>query len=119
MANRETSYIPLKQKHDVTHLRIDVYYNIGDYSMLSHQPQQRGYYLSVSPVGISTSGACKLESYGFFTGIKKLILPVSRQSAKRFEEAKLLAEEIKPQLIACVLQEQGLELQSENQGKQE
>lgn len=119
MANRETSYIPLKQKHDVTHLRVEVYYSLGGYNNFTGKSEGRGYYLSVSPVGRSERCGVVMESYLAFTGRKLLILPVSRQSAKRFEEAKLLAEEIKPQLIACVLQEQGLELQSENQGKQE
>lgn len=112
MANRETSYIPLKQKHDVTHLRVEVYYSLGGYNLFTYKQEPRGYYLSVSPAGRSERGGVVMESYRAFSGTKKLILPVTRQSAKRMEEALRLAEESKEELIAHVLQDNGLQLAS-------
>lgn len=110
MGNRETTYLAVKPKKDVTHLRIDVYYALGGINYFTYKQEARGYYLSVSPVGRSQQGGVTMESCVAFSGVKKLILPVNRQSAKRLEEAKRLAAEAQPELISHVLAQNGLEL---------
>lgn len=107
---RHTTFLPVVKSGDVTHLRVEVYYSLGGYNLFTYKQEPRGYYLSVTPVGRSERGNVVMESYCAFTGIKKLILPVNRQSPKRMAEAIALSEQHKPQLIEYVLQKQGLEL---------
>jgi len=65
---------------------------------------KRGYYLSVTPVQIERQGNnVMIESYTAFSGIKKLILEVERQSPKSAEKAKELAESSIPELKQYVL----------------
>ena len=107
---RNTTFLPVVRSGDVTHLRVEVYYALGGYNLFTYKQEPRGYYLSVSPVGRSERGNIVMESYRAFSGVKKLILPVNRQSAKRMQEALRLAEEAKAELIAHVLRSNGLEL---------
>lgn len=110
--SRNTTFLPVVKKGDVTHLRVEVYYSLGGYNLFTYKQEPRGYYLSVSPVGRSERGGVVMESYQAFSGTKQLILPVNRQSGKRMEEALRLAEELKETLIAHVLQDNDLRLAS-------
>ena len=75
---RSITYLPVKAKDDVTHLRVDVYYSQGGYNLSTYQEEQRGYYLSVSPVSRSKLGDANTERYLAFSGRKRLLLPVNR-----------------------------------------
>jgi hypothetical protein len=59
-------------------LKIELYYK---------KDGERGYYLSVSPVKREFQGNIVIESYTAFSGYKKLILPVKRQSDKGYDLA--------------------------------
>lgn len=107
---RSITYLPVKSKDDVTHLRVDVYYSQGGYNLSTYQEEQRGYYLSVSPVSRSKLCDASTERYLAFSGRKRLLLPVNRKSPKRYETALQLAQESRRKLIDIVCQEQGLEL---------
>lgn len=107
---RSITYLPVKPKRDVTHLRVEVYYALGGYNPFTAKEEGRGYYLSVSPVGRSERGGVTTECYLAFSGRKRLLLPVNRKSPKRYETALQLAQESRRQLIDFVCQEQGLEL---------
>ena len=61
-------------------------YDKGGWNMFSGGNEGRGYYLSVTPVveGVSASGI-GFARFGLFSGIKTLIEPATRFSAKRLE----------------------------------
>jgi len=87
-----------------TELKIQVYYDKGGMNYFSGGVNKRGYYLSVTPVQIERQGNnVMIESYTAFSGIKKLILEVERQSPKSAEKAKELAESSIPELKQYVL----------------
>lgn len=86
-------YIPLV---DGQELKVEVYY--------SRDSRVRGYYLSVTPV---TRTATSI-SYTLFSGASKLVLQVTRKSAKAEKEALELASLLEAELIATVLQKENL-----------
>ena len=93
-----------------THLKCEVYYSLGGYNCFTCKSEGRGYYASVTPVERSTSYGFSSERYVAFTGIKQLVKPVSRRSAKDEADAEKLAEPVFDRLIEYVLNKQGLEL---------
>jgi hypothetical protein len=97
-----------KQYEDIPNttyqLKIKVYYDKGGMNYYSGGTNKRGYYLSVTPVQIERQGNnVMIESYTAFSGIKKLILEVERQSPKSAEKAKELAESSISELKQYVL----------------
>lgn len=65
-------------------LKIEVYYK---------KENERGYYVSVSPVKVTYENGYTIESYCAYSGYKKLILPVKRQSEKNYQNALIDAPE--------------------------
>lgn len=105
-------YIEVKENPaKVTHLKIELYYDLGGMNYFTGRPENRGYYLSVSPVtrGISAGGSV-LESYTAFTGIKQNIKQVTRKSKKAEAEAEKMAVDIMDNLIDYVCNKNGLEM---------
>jgi hypothetical protein len=84
-------------------LKIEVRYNIGGHNHFNCKIELRGYYLSVSPVKRKTEGQFTTETYMAFSGVKKLILPVKRQSEKSYNQAVSLAEGEIPKLEQHIL----------------
>jgi hypothetical protein len=85
-------------------LKIEVYYDKGGMNYFSGGVDKRGYYLSVTPVQIERKeNNVMIESYTAFSGVKKLILEVERQSGKSAQKAKELAEYLIPELKQYVL----------------
>lgn len=74
-------------------LKIEVRYNKGGVNYFQSKVEERGYYLSVSPVVRTHSEGYTVESYVGFSGVKKLILPAKRQSDKQYALAVAAAEE--------------------------
>ena len=80
-------------------LKIQVYYNKGGMNYFTSRPEQRGYYVSVSPVQVERRGnGIMVESYAAFSGVKMLVLPVQRQSPKAEAEAREKAMQVLPEL---------------------
>lgn len=105
-------YIEVKENPaKVTHLKIELYYDLGGMNYFTYKTENRGYYLSVSPVtrGASTGGFIS-ESYTAFTGIKQNIKQVTRKSAKAEAEAEKLAADAMDNLIDYVCKKNGLEI---------
>lgn len=104
-------YINVKENtHHITHLKIEVYYSLGGYNYFTYKQENRGYYLSVSPVERKTDEYGTMESYTAFTGIKKLIKEVSRKSKKAEAEAEAIAENETKNLIDYVCTKNNLEV---------
>lgn len=95
-----TDYKPFK---DGTELKINVYYNKGGQNYFTGRTEQRGYYLSVSPVKRERIGNMITEQYTAFSGTKMLLKAVARQSVKAYDEAVALSEAKLPELINHVM----------------
>jgi len=80
-----------------------VYYNKGGMNYFSGRTEERGYYLSVSPVERDERGI--IECYTAFSGVKTLILPVKRQSDKAYQQSVELAKEKEPALRQRILEQ--------------
>lgn len=108
-------YIEVKENPaKVTHLKIELYYDLGGMNYFTGKAENRGYYLSVTPVTRGTSaGGFTSESYTAFTGIKQNIKQVTRKSAKAETEAEKLAADAEKRKIAKwleKLQDEGFEI---------
>ena len=100
-------YIALKENgQNATHLKIELHYSKGGMNYFSYQQERRGYYLMVTPV--ERKGI--MEGFIAFSGIKKLLKEVKRQSAKAEAEAESMVEQNEHELIEYVLNKEGLEL---------
>lgn len=71
-----------------THLKTEVYYSLGGVNYFTYKNEPRGYYVSVSPVTREAKNGVSMESYAAFSGVKKLIVPATRQTKKKEQEAK-------------------------------
>lgn len=102
------TYLKLKENgRKLTHIKIEVYYSLGGYNYFTYKKEERGYYLSVSPVERSEF----MEVYTSFTGYKQLIKPVSRKSKKAEQEAEAIYKDYLPALLEAVLAKSNLELE--------
>lgn len=104
--NVATRFIPLKENGKATHLKIEVYYKLGGVNYFTYQNEERGYYISVTPVQRGNG----FESFRAFTGIKECFIPCNRQSKKKADEAANIPAEKYQHLIDYVLKKNGLEV---------
>lgn len=100
-------YRELVPNEKATHIEIEVYYSKGGMNYFTSRNEQRGIYVSVSPVTRRENSV----SYTAFTGIKKLIKPMARFSQKVLNETSVEATELNS-LIEHVCQQNGIELKS-------
>ena len=91
-------------------LRVEVYYDKGGVNWATYREEERVYYFSMTPVRIEDHGGYKSEEFAAFSGRKKLILPVNRQSQKRFEQAKAMTDDLMDEYCPAFLERNGLEL---------
>lgn len=104
-------YLELKTKnHNATHLKVEVYYDLGGMNYFTYTVKKRGYYISVTPVTYSKFNGMIVEGCTAFTGVYQLVKEVSRKSAKAANEAVELSNRFKKTLIDHVLKKQGIEL---------
>lgn len=82
--DRAVRYYKVNNNPKATHLKAEIYYSLGGMNYFTSRIEQRGYYMSISPV--KRDGVC--ESYTAFTGLKQLVLPVQRKSQKKMIEAQ-------------------------------
>lgn len=73
----------------------------------------RGYYLCVNPITVENRGGYYVTSYIAYTGVKDLLLAVSRKSKKSEKQALALAREREQVLVDYVCRKQGLALPKE------
>ena len=104
-------YLAVKENNKgVTHLKIELCYNLGGMNYFTYKKEARGYYLSVVPVERQTCSGYTMESFVGFSGIKECIKTVKRKSKKAELEAEQAAETVKNKLIEYVLTKNELEL---------
>lgn len=109
-------YIEVKENPaKVTHLKIELYYDLGGMNYFTGRAENRGYYLSVTPVERHTnSQGYATESFTAFTGTKILLNGVARKSKKAENKAEQLAQEKERTLIQYVCAKNKIELEKEN-----
>lgn len=88
----------------ITHIKLEIYYHLGGMNMFTHRNEERGYYISATPV--ERTGIYEMVTA--FSGIKQCILPCSRKSAKREAEAEKTADF--KDILLSVLNRNNLEL---------
>lgn len=91
----------------ITHIKLEIYYWLGGMNMFTYENEERGYYISATPV--ERTGIYEMMTA--FSGIKKCILPCSRKSAKREAEAEKIADF--KDILLSVLKYNNLELEEE------
>lgn len=102
------TYLALKEnKLGCTDLEVSLSYNMGGTNYFTGNVEQRGYYLSVSPV--TRKNGC--ISYTAFSGTKMCIKAVSRRSTKAEKEAYDLIPQYLDHLSEVVLQKNNLSLE--------
>lgn len=93
-------YVPLAQNDTkATHLLCEVYYHLGGLNLFTYKEEARGYYISVSPVEREKKDGYTMESCVAFSGLKKCIKEVARQSKKAEKEALEAAQEEMKSLV--------------------
>lgn len=106
--NRHTKYFKVESK-DCTHIKCELYYNLGGINYFTYKEEPRGYYVSVSPV--TRSGNC--ESYMGFSGIKKCVLEVKRASKAAEAKAESLMEDAIKPLFDYIVEKTGAKVCAE------
>ena len=108
--DRNTKYYELADNAGhLTHIKTEVYYNLGGMNYFTGKAEKRGYYASASPVEKREHS----ESYVGFTGLKMLVKEVGRKSKKAEAEAVKEADDVMGSLVDQVLQKNSLQLKEE------
>lgn len=74
-------------------LKVHVFYNKGGMNHFHGKEERRGYYISVTPVEIKQCDGYQMESFLAFSGAKRLVLEVKRQSDKAYNQAVAMHKE--------------------------
>lgn len=107
------TYKKIKANDDnVTHIKCELYYDLGGYNVFSYKEEPRGYYVSTSPVTRGEVDGYVMESYVAFSGYKKCIHEVKRRSKKAEEKAKEIAfsDGMLAEVLLATLNRYGYEL---------
>ena len=105
-------HIPAEGK-DVNNIKVRLYYNLGGMNYFTGRAEDRGYYLSVTPVYREDRGGCICETFGAFRGTKVCLVRVNRRSKKASDEAFELMKERADDLIKFVCNDQGIKILEE------
>jgi hypothetical protein len=74
-------------------LKVHLFYNKGGMNYFHGKEERRGYYLSVTPVEIEQRNGYQTEHFLMFSGAKRLVLEVKRQSDKAYNQAVAMHNE--------------------------
>lgn len=109
-------YLAVKENtNNITHIKIELYYDLGGANYFTGTQEDRGYYLSVTPVERRNNGNYATERYIGFTGIKQNIKKVKRKSAKAETEAENLIDVYLDNLLDFVCTKNNLKLEKKNE----
>jgi hypothetical protein len=95
---KHKKYIERNDLKGMTHLEVEVFYDLGGYSAFAGGIKPRGYYISVTPVNMSGN----MISFTAFSGQGRLLFETKRFTAKQFERAKDMSKDFEGELIASV-----------------
>lgn len=99
---------------DTQKIKVETFYDKGNYSYFSHTSSERGYYISVMLLGVSKKNGYITEEYSLFnSGYKHLVKAVNRANKKAEKEIEEHMMEYADALIKMLCQEKGLEIGEE------
>lgn len=107
--DRSAALHPDRCIENPTRLQLSIHYNSGGVNYATYKNDARGYYLSVSPQRVEDRGYCNAVSSMLMSGVKDLLLEVSRQSDKQLEIATTIAAERAPALLEWCKREYGIQ----------
>jgi hypothetical protein len=100
----------LPNDKNITHLKVELYYDLGGMNYFSGSVEGRGIKLSVSPVQRSErENGIVMESYTAFSGFKKLLKEMARFNQKTCNTF-VLSETEEEEIIKVVLNHNWLKL---------
>jgi hypothetical protein len=102
-------YLPLEANPKATHLKVEVYYDLGGANYFTGGVEARGLKLSVSPVSRAESEFGVTESYTAFSGSKLHLKSMNRFNQKACESF-VVDEETRNNVIQYVLNYNNLSL---------
>jgi hypothetical protein len=100
----------LPNDKNITHLKVELYYDLGGMNYFSGSVEGRGIKLSISPVQRSErENGIVVESYTAFSGFKKLLKEMARFNQKTCNTF-ILSETEEQEMIKIVLNHNWLKL---------
>lgn len=94
-----------------TEVKVNVYYSLGGMNYFNSKNEDRGYWISVSPIQIERrNDGIVFESYRAFSGTKRLIIGASRKSQSGFDKAFKLAEELENEMLNYISEKHGINI---------
>jgi len=100
----------IKNEKNITHLKVELYYDLGGANYFTGTNEARGIKLSISPVNREVrENGIAVESYMAFSGFKKLVKEMSRYNKKVCENF-VLSQEEETEMIKTVLNHNWLKL---------
>jgi hypothetical protein len=99
-----------------THLRVELYYNKGGQNYYTGRPEKRGYYISVSPVELSTHGGVTMISETAFSGVRILAHECARKSKTAETAARTAAIEPAKKMIDYICAKNNYTVENVNTG---
>jgi hypothetical protein len=100
----------LPNDKNITHLKVELYYDLGGMNYFSGSVEGRGIKLSISPVQRSErENGIVVESYTAFSGFKKLLKEMTRFNQKTCNTF-VLSETEEQEMIKIVLNHNWLKL---------
>ena len=85
-----------------THIRVQVYYDLGGMNYATYKTEARGYYLSLTPVTLTREDrGVTMERFAAFSGSKFLLEETKRTNAKRLDAWQTRIGAILPELITA------------------
>jgi len=103
-------YLEVVGGEKVSHLKVELYYDLGGANYFTGGVEARGLKLSVSPVNREErENGVVIESYTAFSGFKKVVKEMARFNQKTCDNF-VLSETEEKQMIEVVLNHNGLKL---------
>lgn len=102
MKKISTKFLPVTGG-TITDIKVQLYYTDGGLG------GKKGLYLSVSPVKREVTNGIIIESYGAYTGVKELVLPMARYNEKKAFSFSIPAD-LESKMLDYVCNKNGLTL---------
>jgi len=87
-------------------LEARIYYSLGGINYFTYKVEPRGYYFSLTPYEVRDGW----RSFMAFSGMKMCVLECSRQSKKRYAEAKAMMDALVDEYLEPYCTGNGIEL---------
>ena len=101
----------IKTSEEGKELKVTLTYQKGGYNHFHGTEEKRGYYVGIQPIEIQRmDNGVQIESFMMFSGVKRLVHEVKRQSDKGYNEALAKSEGVEKELIEYICNKNGLSI---------